>query len=80
MELITISSQDQITEEKEGIPIDSKGLFPYTKERPGRKRDCHRFESSKPVVFLSSRVHPGETAGTYGLNGLLNLITDMKSE
>jgi len=25
-------------------------------------------------------VHPGETAGTYGMNGLLDLITDMKSD
>ena len=28
MELITISSQDNITEERETIPADSKGLFP----------------------------------------------------
>jgi len=81
MELLTISSEDSMTEERETIPKgESKGMFPYTKDRPGRQRDCKRFHKEKPVVFLTSRVHPGETAGSFALNGLLDLITDVKNE
>jgi hypothetical protein len=29
---------------------------------------------------LTSRVHPGESPGSYILNGLINLIIDIKSE
>jgi hypothetical protein len=36
MELLTISSEDLMLPEKETIPKDGKGLFPYTKNRPGR--------------------------------------------
>ena len=36
MELLTISSQDLMLEEKETIPKEGKGLFPYTKSRPGK--------------------------------------------
>ncbi len=30
--------------------------------------------------MLTSRVHPGESPGSYILNGLINLIIDIKSE
>lgn len=32
------------------------------------------------MIFLTSRVHPGESPGSHVLNGLINLITDLKSE
>jgi cytosolic carboxypeptidase protein 5 len=78
MELITISSQDKITDEHETIPPDSKGLLPAAEKNP--KSRPLRFAKEKPVIFLSSRVHPGETPGSFALNGFLDLLTDMKSE
>lgn len=39
-----------------------------------------RFNKEKPVIFLTSRVHPGETPGSFVLNGFLDLVTDIKSE
>jgi len=32
------------------------------------------------VVVFTSRVHPGETPGSFVLNGAIDLITDLKSE
>ena len=74
MELLTISSQDQITEEREGIPTDGKGLFPAA-EIDIRSRPL-RFKKEKPVIFMTSRVHPGETPGSHVLNGFLELLTE----
>ena len=66
MELVTISSTDGLTEEHESTP--GEGLFP-----DGDR--CQRFKDKK-VVFLTSRVHPGETPGSHALNGLLSLISE----
>ena len=74
MELITISSQDMITEDRETIPPDSKGLFPHAERNP--KSRPLRFSPKKPVIFLTSRVHPGETPGSHVLNGLIELFTE----
>jgi hypothetical protein len=30
----------------------------------------------KPTVFISSRVHPGETPASFVLRGILNFILD----
>jgi hypothetical protein len=35
----------------------------------------HRFQGKK-VVFLTSRVHPGETPGSHVLNGFIQLLTE----
>ena len=74
MELLTLSSKDQITEEHETIPPDSKGLFPMAEKNP-RSRPL-RFKKTKPVIFLTSRVHPGETPGSHVLNGLLEILSE----
>ena len=74
MELLTISSKDQITDEVETIPADGQGLFPAAERNP-RTRSL-RFRKEKPVIFLTSRVHPGETPGSHVLNGLLELICE----
>ena len=74
MELLTISSRDQITDELETVPSDSKGLFPAADRNP-RSRP-YRFSKHKPVIFLTSRVHPGETPGSHVLNGFLEILTE----
>jgi len=34
----------------------------------------YRFEKTKPVIFLTARVHPGELPGSLILNGLIDFI------
>ena len=60
-DLLTISSYDNITDQHESHPAP---LFPEGM-RPYRFRDC------KKVVFVTARVHPGETPGSFMLNGFL---------
>ena len=74
MELMTISSNDMITEDREDIPPDSKGLFPMAERDPSTRP--LRFSQKKPVIFMTSRVHPGETPGSHVLNGFLELLTE----
>jgi len=76
MEMMTISSRDGITEERETIP--EEGLNPDAKTDP-EKRGL-RFDPSKKVIIFSSRVHPGESPGSHVLNGCIDLITDLKSD
>ncbi|KAK7070690.1 Cytosolic carboxypeptidase-like protein 5 [Halocaridina rubra] len=65
VDLITISSHKGRSEEREDrLP----GLFPQ-KDHPRP----FRFPSKK-VVFVSARVHPGETSSSFVLNGFLNFI------
>ena len=78
MELVTISSMDKITSERETIPEDSPGLFPDAIKDPETRP--YLFEPSKKVVFFTSRVHPGETPGSHALNGFLDLLTDLRNE
>ena len=81
MEMMTISSKDLITDEREDIPSDGTdcyGLYPDA--RMDASRRPLRFDSKKKVVFFTSRVHPGETPGSHVLNGAIDLITDLKSE
>lgn len=35
-----------------------------------------KFDHNKRVVFFSSRVHPGESPGSWMLNGALDIITE----
>jgi murein tripeptide amidase MpaA len=78
MEMMTISSRDGITEEREAVPedFDAKGLFP---ESEPESRPLV-FEPTKKVIVFTSRVHPGESPGSHMLNGCLDLITDLKNE
>lgn len=65
VDLVTVSSHKGRVEEREDrLP----GLFPLTDQlRP------HRFPNKK-VVFVSARVHPGETSSSFVFNGFLNFI------
>ncbi|XP_077286255.1 cytosolic carboxypeptidase-like protein 5 isoform X3 [Arctopsyche grandis] len=64
VDLLTITSRHGITNQREET---LKNLFPEGKERP------FKF-SNKKVVFISARVHPGETPSSFVFNGFLNLI------
>lgn len=70
VDLLTISSFHGITEKREER-INS--LFPeFLTPR------CHVFKDKK-VVFISSRVHPGETPASFVLNGFLTFLLDRKN-
>lgn len=70
VDFLTITSFHGITEEREPRP---ENLFPdLNQER------CHVF-TNKKVIFLSSRVHPGETPASFVLTGFINLLLDKKS-
>lgn len=71
IDLITITSFEGIEDEREER---IKNLFPdYSTPR------CHNFKNKK-IIFLSSRVHPGETVASFVLNGFINLLLDRKSQ
>jgi hypothetical protein len=68
LELITISSRDFLMDELESNPAEKEGLFPDNDR-------CQRFKNKK-TIFLTSRVHPGETPGSHVLNGFLELLCE----
>lgn len=35
-----------------------------------------QFKSEKPIIFLSARVHPGETPASFLMNGIINFLLD----
>lgn len=63
IDLLTITANNDATELTED-PLP--GLFPEALSRPKR--------FNKPVVFITARVHPGETQGSYMMNGLLSFL------
>jgi murein tripeptide amidase MpaA len=67
MKLLTISSYIGITKEREEM---LPGLFSKSLSRP------FKFVKEKPCVFLTARVHPGETPGSHMLNGMIDLILE----
>ncbi|KAL0882170.1 hypothetical protein ABMA27_000718 [Loxostege sticticalis] len=64
VDLLTITSHHGITSEKEER---LKNLFPENQERP------YKFQNKK-IIFISARVHPGETPSSFVFNGFLNLL------
>lgn len=71
IDLVTITSFHGIEDKREER---LKNLFPdYSKPR------CHIFKDKK-IIFISSRVHPGETPASFVLNGFLNLLLDRKNQ
>lgn len=74
MELITFTSKTKMRrgEEREKL---IEGLFPDAKGNP-KKRPL-RFD--KPTVFISSRVHPGETPASFVLDGIWKFLTNENS-
>ena len=72
MEMITFTGREKITEEKEDL-ID--GLFPEAHGDP----ETRPYKFDKPTIFISSRVHPGETPASFVLNGIWNFLTNEKN-
>ena len=72
MEMITFSGRDRITDEREEL-ID--GIFPLA----NGDRETRPYKFDKPIIFLSSRVHPGETPASFVLNGIWNFLTNDKN-
>jgi cytosolic carboxypeptidase protein 5 len=69
MEVYTISSTDGILPEKEEKPDpNDNSVFP--------DGVTSRKFKNKKVIFLTSRVHPGETPGSHTLNGFIQLLTE----
>ncbi len=74
MELLTITGKDEKIMTERELLIES--LFPYH----DGENEIRPFITNKPTVFLTARVHPGETPASYVLNGILNFILNEKSE
>eukprot|EP00092_Neocalanus_flemingeri_P026232 GFUD01028433.1.p1 GENE.GFUD01028433.1~~GFUD01028433.1.p1 ORF type:complete len:549 (+),score=113.91 GFUD01028433.1:26-1648(+) len=65
LDLLTITDMNGLQEELED---DLQDLFPdETNRRP------HMFDK-KEIVFVSSRVHPGETCASYVMKGFINFL------
>ncbi|XP_044009366.1 cytosolic carboxypeptidase-like protein 5 isoform X2 [Aphidius gifuensis] len=65
LDVITISSHHNITTEYED---DLNGLYPLKNEKRSLKFN------GKRIVFISARVHPGETPSSFVFNGFLNFL------
>lgn len=64
MEMITLTSRLRMLEEREDYV---QGCFPDGEARP--------FKFKKPTVFISSRVHPGETPASFVYDGMINFLS-----
>ena len=73
MEMITFTDKTKIMEEREEL-IDE--LFPDAQGDPTTRP----FRFDKPTIFISSRVHPGETVGSWMMRGVLFFLTDPNNE
>ena len=73
MEMITFTAKTKMLEEREEL---MKGLFPDAKGKAHMRP--HKFD--KPVVFISSRVHPGETPASFVLDGIWKFLTNENNE
>lgn len=70
IDILTISSNDSLSGDRESYISDM--LFP---ERHKESR-AFKFKSSKPVILISARVHPGETPASFALEGMVKFLLD----
>ncbi|XP_020299649.1 cytosolic carboxypeptidase-like protein 5 [Pseudomyrmex gracilis] len=71
LDVLTISSYHNITQKREDR---LNNMFPeLSEERPYKFRD-------KKVIFISARVHPGETPSSFVLNGFLNFLLNREDQ
>lgn len=71
VELLTITSFKGLTEDREP-------QFPHLFPDDNKPR-CHVF-CGKKVVFISGRVHPGETPSSFVFNGLLHFLLGQQDQ
>ena len=69
--LLTITSKKNITMNKKEQSLN--GLFPD-------KNRCNLTMHDKHIIFITARVHPGETPGTLTFNGILKLLIDNENQ
>jgi len=70
VDLITISSFDKILKERN--EYDNDYVFP---ERDYYKR-ARKFSDEKKIIFISARVHPGETPSSHCMKSVINFLVD----
>ena len=75
MELLTFTGRNGISRSREDV---IEGLFPEHSENDENNKRPFKFD--KPTIFISSRVHPGETPASFVLDGIWSILTDEKSE
>lgn len=63
--IMTITSHDLKSEGCETYPVQEG------------QSTCKKFETRKPVIILSSRVHPGETPCSHALNGCIKKLLNL---
>ena len=69
--LLTITSRNNIIANKKEPNLN--GLFPD-------KNRCNLIMHDKHIIFITARVHPGETPGTLMFNGILKLLIDNNNQ
>lgn len=70
VDMLTITSVNEVTAEREHF---LENLFPQVAEEEGDRLRPHRFRNKK-VVFISARVHPGETQSSFVMTGLIRFL------
>ncbi len=73
MEMVTFTDKTKMMDEREALIPE---LFPDARGDPETRP--YRFD--KPTVFISSRVHPGETPASFVLDGIWKFLTNENSE
>ena len=68
--LLTITSKKNIISNKKEPNLN--GLFPD-------KNRCNLSQHDKHIIFITARVHPGETPGTLMFNGILKALLDSEN-
>lgn len=65
MEMLTVTADSGMQTEREAL---IEGLFPEGTS------DTRPFVFDKPTIFISSRVHPGETPASFVLDGIVKFL------
>ncbi|CAM9673358.1 unnamed protein product [Chrysoparadoxa australica] len=73
LEMLTISDCTNILEEREPHYGSEQIMFPHRSSGPLPFLRPHEF-TNKPVVFVSARVHPGETPASFVMQGILEFL------
>lgn len=67
MEMLTVTKNTKRKEEKEAL---IEGLFPEAKGDP----ETRPYLFDKQTIFLSCRVHPGESPASFVLDGIMKFL------